>query len=140
MLPLTCCVVVGVRSLMLPAGIRAELAALQQIRSQSGEFGALLGRGPSAIQDLQQQVKDAGAAMMLLKHTILKHLIREVADLNDCHIVVVSARTGRPSQLALPGRGSISDGAGMWAVRNTPGAIRPRQLLEHCTTSPTHLA
>lgn len=68
---------------------------MQQIRSQSGEFAALLNKGPSAIQELQQQVKDAGAAMMLLKHTSLKHLLREVADLNDCHIVVVSPGTGR---------------------------------------------
>lgn len=95
--PLTYGIVAAVRSSVLPAGLRAELSAMQQIRSRSGEFAALLSRGPSAIQDLQQQVKDAGAAMMMLKHTSLKHLIREVADLNDCHIVVVSACTGRPS-------------------------------------------
>jgi hypothetical protein len=64
---------------------------VQQVRSRSGDFAALLGKGPSAVQELQQQVRDAEAAMMLLKHSSLKHLIQEVADLNDCHIVVVGA-------------------------------------------------
>lgn len=67
---------------------------MQQVRSRSGEFAALLGKGPSAVQELQRQARDAEAAMMLLKHSSLKHLIQEVADLNDCHIVVVGVGWG----------------------------------------------
>lgn len=82
------------------AGLRAELAAVQQVRSRSGEFATLLGKGPSAVRELQRQSKDAEAAMMLLKHSSLKHLIQEVADLNDCHIVVVGWEGGHCCGLA----------------------------------------
>lgn len=74
----------------LLAGLRAEIAAVQRVRSHTGEFAALLSKGPESIPQLQQQLRDAEAAMMLIKHNSLKHLIQEVADHNDCHIVVVS--------------------------------------------------
>lgn len=74
----------------LPAGVKAQLSAAQQVRSHSGEFAALLGRGAAAVQELQQQVQDTDAAILLLKQRSLKPLMQEVAALNDGHIVVVS--------------------------------------------------
>jgi hypothetical protein len=72
------------------AGLKAQISAAQQVCARSGEFAALLGRGASAVQELQQQVEETGAAMLLLKERSLKPLMQEVAELNDGHIVVVS--------------------------------------------------
>jgi hypothetical protein len=78
----------------LPAGLKAQVAAVQQVHNQSGEFAAWLGKGSSAVQELQRQLQEAERTMLLLKETSLKPLIQEVAELNDCHIVVVSGARG----------------------------------------------
>jgi regulator of protease activity HflC (stomatin/prohibitin superfamily) len=75
------------------AGLKAQISAAQQVRAHSGEFASLLGRGASAVQELQQQVGETRAAMLLLKQRSLKPLMQEVAELNDGHIVVVSKQS-----------------------------------------------
>lgn len=87
----------------LPAGLKAQLAAVQQVHNQSGEFAAWLGKGSSAVQELQRQLHEAERSMVLLKETSLKPLIQEVAELNGCHIVVVSGARGREGGAILVG-------------------------------------
>ena len=73
-----------------PPGLQAQLAAAQQVRSRSGEFAALLSKGPSAAQELQGRVLELEATRQLLQQNNVKPLLGQVAQHNDCHIVVVS--------------------------------------------------
>jgi len=72
------------------AGLQAQLAGVQQVRGQSGDFAMLLSQGPSAVQELTGHLMALESTKKMLLHGSLKELIAQVAQLNDCHIVVVS--------------------------------------------------
>lgn len=71
-------------------GLKAQLAAAHQVRSRNGDFAAVLGKGPLAVQELSRHMMDLEAAKQLLLQSSVKPLLTQVAQHNDCHIVVVS--------------------------------------------------
>lgn len=63
------------------------------MRSSTGEFGALLSKGPAAaLHQLRLAVGEAESARRHLQEGSVLPLMTQVAQLNDCHIVVVSER------------------------------------------------